>query len=44
MYNRTIDIGDNDRDGIDYILESAGTILMAAEYLSSVSGSCHLPV
>jgi hypothetical protein len=37
FYNRNIDIGDNERDGISYILESAGTVLTVAEYLECVS-------
>lgn len=42
FYNRNIDIGENDRDGIEYILEGAGTILTAAEYLKCVSELCPL--
>jgi hypothetical protein len=37
FYNRGIDIGESDRDGISYILEAAGTILGVAEYLQNVS-------
>ncbi|KAM0715216.1 hypothetical protein Q7P37_009681 [Cladosporium fusiforme] len=33
FYNRGIDIGDNEHDGLEYLLESAGTVLAVAEYL-----------
>ena len=39
FYNRNIDIGDNERDGIEYLLHSAGSVLAAAEYLQNVSES-----
>ena len=42
FYNRGIDIGESERDGISYILESAGTILGVAEYLQNVSESTPL--
>jgi hypothetical protein len=46
FYNRNIDIGDNERDGIEFLLGSAGSVLAAAEYLQNVSESMlsfHLP-
>jgi hypothetical protein len=37
FYNRPIDIGDKDNDGLDYILSTAGNVLNVADYLGSVS-------
>jgi hypothetical protein len=37
MYNRPLDIGDHERDGIEYILDSAGTVSRVASYLQNVN-------
>jgi hypothetical protein len=37
FYNRPIDIGDKDNDGLDYILSTAGSVLNVADYLGNVS-------